>query len=135
MQRFHVMFGECLRLSLEGKQPQLRTALVQCQKATYQVCLDQGAWTNAWLLTGWADPLSRPRFAGEERELEVVSQYQRTLEELQKRVTAPGGDGAGGGGGAKDEARGQSERERADDLDGAPKGGRRAKGRGKTGDP
>ena len=76
-----------------GRQRVARALLVQGMKALHQVALDNGSWTHGWALTGLVYP-DRPRqFGGSERELEVISAYQRALDDLAKRTKA---DGKGG---------------------------------------
>jgi hypothetical protein len=62
--------------------------LTQSMKAVHQCVLDDGAWTNAWLLTGIEDPYLRTRWGGSETEMEVVSSYNKVLDELERRTAA-----------------------------------------------
>ena len=49
--------------------------LVQNRKAKVQNAMNGGDWTQAWLLTGLTDPLTRPEFAGDEDEISAIAGY------------------------------------------------------------
>ena len=73
----------------QGKTHSALAQLVQNMKALHQSTLDNGSWKNAWLLTGLVDPAAKRRFGGTEEELEIVHEYGKTLDELEKRVRGP----------------------------------------------
>ncbi len=72
---------------IDGGRPRVaRARAVQALKALRQVALDNGAWKNAWPLTGLVEPGKTRKFGGSERELEIVASYNRALDELEKRT-------------------------------------------------
>ena len=113
--RMHVLLGAILQLLLKGEALQAQALTVQGLKSVHQSALDQGSWQNAWLLTGLADPTQRQRFAGEEHEMEIIAQYSKTLDELEKKVTPSGG-------GPRTRAAEEDAVGDADDSAGDPKG-------------
>ncbi len=56
-------------------------------KCAHQAAIDQGSFDMAWLLTGLPDPIRRERFGGEPEELEIIGQYIKAMNEVEKRST------------------------------------------------
>ena len=57
-------------------------------KSLHQVALDKGEWQIGGLLLLQPDPLALAEFGGEEREMEDVYRYRRSLRELKSRHQA-----------------------------------------------
>jgi len=96
MVRVHTALGEVLHLQLQNKHLAATSLVVQLLKSIHQMTLDQGSWKLAWLLTFLPDPLSRPRFGGTEEELETLSSFVKSLDELEKRTSNSAATGSGG---------------------------------------
>ena len=72
---------------LDSNRPRVaRARTVQGLKTLRQVVIDNGAWKNAWPLTGLVEPGKARLFGGSERELEIISSYNRALDDLEKRT-------------------------------------------------
>jgi len=98
--RCHHLLSDVLQL-LDAQENEAAMGLtVQALKALHQVALDGGAWETALLLLPDDDPLSKPAFGGEERELEAAYTYKKSLQELRAKQTsrwvAPGEDAGAG---------------------------------------
>ncbi len=86
----HFYCGDCIRYALEAiLREDYETAaaqIIQSIKATRQVAIDKGNWSNAWLLTGEEDVLSRKRFAAGEEELETIAGYNIAMAEISRKL-------------------------------------------------
>ena len=88
LQRFFIMMLETVKLLLKDEPEKSAVQLTQNLRALRQVVLDQGKWRMAWNLTYLPDPLSKRRFGGTARELEIISQFVRSLHDIEKRSRA-----------------------------------------------
>ena len=59
---------------------------VQDLKARLQAALNQGDWSQAWLLTGLPDPLSARHFAGDESEMAAIAGYTTAMVDLRAKT-------------------------------------------------
>ena len=78
--------GEILALLDRGETLPATALVVQCLKSFHQAALDNGDWSVGWHLCTLRDPFSRPRFGGNERELETISSYTRAVLDLEERM-------------------------------------------------
>ena len=108
-----------MRYQLLGQPERAAAQTVQSLRAVHQSALDDGSWKAAWMLTYLQDPLSRERFGGTERELEVISGYLKNLDDLQAKMRKEAHEEEGGHG---------EEAQLANTDSWAPRGGRRPKG-------
>ena len=59
---------------------------IQSAKAFHQCSADLGNWKVAWAYFGVVDPLARKKWAGTARELEVMADWIKTEEEVEKKA-------------------------------------------------
>ena len=81
-----MLLCEILRLILMKDNDVAGALCAQGLKALHQCLLDGGLWQNAWLLTTLPDPCQRPRHAGNEHEMEVISSYAVMGDRLTQRL-------------------------------------------------
>ena len=62
-------------------------------KAVHQAVLNNGSWKLGWPLTGIQDPLAHRKFAGSASELELMADFVRAEEEVEKRFKNSNGGG------------------------------------------
>lgn len=94
MQRVGLILAEVLKELRSGLVLQASAQTVAAIKACHQVALDDGSWKHAWILAGMVPgsaPGDRLRFAGTETEVEMVANYVKTMDELEKSAKASGG--------------------------------------------
>ena len=88
-------------------------------QAYHQAMLDDGSWKVAWMLTHLTDPWKMRRFGGAEKDLELITSYVKSMDDLEKKTKNPWKSD-----GKNDQAEGE---ENEQGEDGGPKG----RGRGK----
>jgi hypothetical protein len=103
LHRFHTMESKVFHELLHGRADQAALQCVLNLRAVRQAQINEGSWKTAWALTHLEDPIFPRRFAGAERDLEIIAGYQRGLEELERKtgrtnVLKPGGKGQEKGG-------------------------------------
>ena len=81
-----MLFSHIVRLLDNGQPLRAQTLSVQSCKACHQACLSGGQWRLAWPFTGLPDPLSRRRFAGSASELEVMADWIKAEDEIEKKA-------------------------------------------------
>ena len=86
LQKFMEMLISIHELLGEGENMAAWAQTVQCLKAIHQVTLDNGNWRNAWPVTGLVDPGRRRPLGMSYTDAEVVNDYTKTQEDLEKRV-------------------------------------------------
>ena len=82
-----------LELLDQGQGLQAQALTVQSMKAVHQCVLNNGSWKLGWPLTGLQDPLSRRKFAGSASELELMADFVRAEEEVEKKSKNTNGGG------------------------------------------
>ena len=86
LQRAHLLFSHIVQLLDDGEPLRAQALAVQSCKACHQACLSGGQWRLAWPFTGLPDPLSRRRFAGSASELEVMADWIKAEDEIEKKA-------------------------------------------------
>jgi hypothetical protein len=93
MHRVFLMMGIVFEMMDRGKVLEAQAMLCQSMKSVHQMVLDDGSWKVAWMLTGLQDPYIRDRFGGSKTELEVIANYTRVIDELEKKTVNTAGAG------------------------------------------
>ena len=86
LQRCFILLANVLELLDQGQALQAQALTVQSMKAVHQAVLNNGSWKLGWPLTGIQDPLARRKFAGSASELELMADFVRAEEEVEKRT-------------------------------------------------
>ena len=86
MQRCFIQDVCVLDLMEQGLYREAHAQVVQNAKSKHQMSLDGGSWRVAWQFSGLADPLTKKKWAGTARELEVYADVVRAEDEIQKRA-------------------------------------------------
>ena len=82
--RIHYYLSEILQTSQDGHGEEAEAMVIQLLKALLQVAVDKGDWQNAELLMP-SQPHGRVHFGGDEREMQAVFKYQKSLRELRAK--------------------------------------------------
>ena len=91
LKRCFYPFSAIVKLLDEDKGDQAHAMMVQLMKALEQFAIDHGSWRNAWYYSGMDDPMGKRRFAGTDRETEVISAWITELSALETKMTQRGG--------------------------------------------
>ena len=84
--RVHHALSEALHLFDQQRAREANAYIVQVCEAIHQAALDGGQWETAASLTPTADPLRRPTFGGQEKELYAIHRHQKALKELKQKI-------------------------------------------------
>ncbi len=93
LQRAHFMVANIFMRLDRGEYRPAQALCVQSMKCLHQAAIDGGGFDLAWPLTGLADPLRKERFGGEPEELEIIGQWAKSLDEVEKRARKGAGRG------------------------------------------
>ena len=86
LHRFHFMESKVLHALLNNKPDDAALQCVLNLRALRQAQVNEGSWKNAWLLTHLVDPIFPRKFAGAEKDLEIIAGYQKGMEELERKT-------------------------------------------------
>ena len=104
---YHILSEVLDMWDLQQKPAPAKALICQAMKCLHQVALDKGDWQIGGLLLLQPDPLALAEFGGEEREMEDVYRYRRSLRELKSRHQSvqrdDGGEADAEGGNLDDE--------------------------------
>ncbi len=120
-----------LDLMEQGLYREAHAQVVQNAKSKHQMCLDGGSWRVAWQFSGLAEPLTKKKWAGTARELEVYADVVRAEDEIQKR----GRNSLRGGLSDDDKDEDVEGKKTAAERKAAAAAAKKAKGEGKGGKP
>ena len=84
--RMDWMLRHILKYQLAGEAEAAALQTVLCLRCLRQVKHDDGSWRTAWMLTHLKDPIFPSRFAGSEQQLELIANYNKAIEELEKKT-------------------------------------------------
>ena len=70
----------------QGLYAQAQAQLVQNIKCKQQAAISNGNFTTAWLFTGLAEPVGKPKFVGEGPEMATLAAYITAESEIDKRT-------------------------------------------------
>ncbi len=80
----HAVLAEIFPRLDEGRPLEAQALTVHCLKSVHQCFLDDGDGRLAWSLSTIPDPINKIRFGGTEKELEIVSAYTKSLDQLEE---------------------------------------------------
>ena len=103
LQRCYLLFANVLDLLDQGQSLQAQALTCQSMKAVHQCVLNNGSWKLGWPLTGLQDPLQRRKFAGSAAELELMADFIRAEDEVEKKSRNPTGNAIKTSDGEEDE--------------------------------
>jgi hypothetical protein len=84
--RCHYIMAEALEHSINGRPDHSAALLALGMQSIHQCALENGDWTNSWLILPLEDPLARPVFGGSEEAMAEICQYRRALRDLKSKV-------------------------------------------------
>ena len=96
LQRCHHLLGVILEYLLKEEYSKAALRTVLCLQAIHQCALD-GGWEVAWLLTHTQDPFERRLWGGDPANLQSVTAYLKSMNELAKTTDALKKKGSGRG--------------------------------------
>lgn len=97
LQRTHYLVGIILELLLKERYDLAALQTVLTLQSLHQCALDGGNWEVAWLLTHCENPFEKRVFGGDPQNLQSVTSYLKSMNELMKTTQNLRSKGAGRG--------------------------------------